>query len=396
MQYEIKAYRAPEGIIHLSLAASDDMDAQRQATEQGYRVIAIQRARRLPTLRRTGQRFSVPLFSQELLGFLDAGLGLVEAIGLLSRKARRPETRKVIETLARELAQGRSFSKALQAQPEIFPSLYVTTVRTSERTGNLIESLQRYLAYHRQLNIVREKILAASVYPALLMSVGVLVILFLMGYVVPRFSLVYEDLGNDLPWLSRMLMHWGHFFSENATLVFIALGALVTLFGYSASRYRTRTTIERLLWSIPAVGERMRLYQLARFTRTLAMLVAGGIPFVTALGMVSDLLHQPALRTGLRQAAQAIKEGRNVSDAFAANDLATEVGIRLIAVGERSGNLGETLERIAKLYDDEVARWVDWFSKLVEPALMMAIGLIIGFIVLLMYLPIFELASSIQ
>lgn len=138
------------------------------------------------------------------------------------------------------------------------------------------------------------------------------------------------------------------------------------------------------------------MYQLARFTRTLAMLVNGGIPFVTALDMVRDLLRQAALRQGLDHAAQAIREGRSVSDAFSQHGLATEVGVRLIAVSERSGTLGEGLERIAKLYDDDIARWVDWFARLFEPVLMIAIGLIIGLVVLLMYLPIFELASSIQ
>lgn len=126
------------------------------------------------------------------------------------------------------------------------------------------------------------------------------------------------------------------------------------------------------------------------------MLVSGGIPFVAALGMVGDLLQQPALRSGLHCTIKAITEGRSVSAAFAENELATEVGIRLIAVGERAGDLGHALERTAKLYDDEIARWVDWFSRLFEPALMMVIGLVIGVIVLLMYMPIFELANSIQ
>src|SRR5690606_18801678 len=139
---------------------------------------------------------------------------------------------------------------------------------------------------------------------------------------------------------------------------------------YGITRPRVRAWMERSLWSVPAFGEKMRLYQLARFTRTLAMLVNGGIPFVTALDMVGDLLRQPALRQGLERASQTIREGRAVSDAFAANGLATEVGVRLFAVGERSGDLGQAMERIAKLYDDDIARWVDWFARLFEPVLM--------------------------
>jgi general secretion pathway protein F len=396
MQFEIKAYRVPEGVTLLTLSAADLADATRQVQNQGYRVISARRQAVLSFSLATRRRFSVALFSQELLSLLEAGLSLVETVDILSRKSRDTDTRKILDALARHLREGRSFSRALEALPDAFPSLYIATVRSSEQTGDLAEALRRYLAYHRQLNLVRDKVVAASVYPALLVGVGLLVILFLLGYVVPRFSRVYEDLGNNLPWMSRLLMHWGQFFGEYAGWIIGGAGLLVAGVIYGITRPYTRALMERALWAIPAIGEKMRLYQLARFTRTLAMLVNGGIPFVTALDMVGDLLRQPALRQGLNNAARLIREGRAVSDAFAANALATEVGVRLLAVGERSGDLGQAMERIAKLYDDDIARWVDWFARLFEPLLMIAIGLIIGVIVLLMYFPIFELANSIQ
>jgi len=396
MQFEIKAYRIPEGVIRLCLTASDVTDAKRQAEIQGYRIIDIRRKLAWSASIGTRQRFSVALFSQELLALLEAGLSLVEIVDILSRKSRHAETKKILEALSRHLREGLSFSRALESLPGAFPSLYVATVRTSEQTGNLTEALRRYLAYHRQLNLVRDKIVSASVYPALLMGVGILVILFLLGYVVPRFSRVYEDIGGNLPWLSRLLMQWGQLFGQYAWPIVGSFAFLVAVGVYGLTRSSTRTIIERAFWSIPAVGEKMRLYQLARFTRTLAMLINGGIPFVTALDMLQDLLRQPALRQGLNQAARVIREGRAVSDAFSANSLATEVGVRLLVVGERSGDLGEAMERIAKLYDDDIANWVEWFTRLFEPLLMIAIGLVIGGIVLLMYLPIFELANSIQ
>lgn len=396
MQYELKAYRAPEGVTLLQLSATDEADARRQAESKGFRVISAQRQYSLSLRSRPNAKFSVPLFSQELLALLEAGLNLVEAIDILSRKSRLPETVKTLETLARHLREGLAFSAALEAIPGVFSSLYIATVRTSERTGDLPTALRRYLAYNQQINFVRDKIIAASVYPALLIGVGLLVIVFLLAYVVPRFSQVYEDLGDDLPWMSKVLMLWGQFFSEHAWWLLGGGAALVGALAFLLTRPRMLAALGRMVWSIPAIGEQMRLYQLARFTRTLAMLVNGGIPFVTALDMVRDLLRQAALRQGLDHASQAIREGRAVSDAFGQHGLATEVGVRLIAVSERSGALGEGLERIAKLYDDEISRWVDWFARLFEPALMIAIGLIIGLIVLLMYLPIFELASSIQ
>jgi general secretion pathway protein F len=397
MRYDVKVYRASEGASSLVLSASSVAEAKKQAEQDGFHVISVrQRASWNVALGRSNRAFSVALFSQELLALLEAGLGLVEAIGILGRKARRQESRVIVEQIAQCLREGLSFSRALEAVPDAFPPLYVATIQSSERTGDLVTALRRYLAYDQQIKLVRDKVVAASVYPLLLVTVGIVVVLFLLGYVVPRFSKVYEDLGDNLPWMSRLLMQWGQFVSEYGHALGMALVLGVVSFAYCLSRFSVRAALVRAVWGIPAIGEKLHLYQLARFTRTLAMLVNGGIPFVTALNLVSGLLRQPALRQGLEYAEQSIREGRSVSDAFAANGLATEVGVRLIAVGERSGSLGDALDRIAKLYDDEISRWVDWFTRLFEPVLMIGIGSIIGLIVLLMYLPIFELANSIQ
>lgn len=396
MQIKVKTFRPAHGVAWLVLEADSLADARKQAEVLGHQVISMRMQWRWRLSTRSRQDFSVPLFSQELVSLLEAGLSLIEIVDLLERKSRQAAAKKILASIYSRLQQGYSFSRTLEELPATFSPLYVATIRTSERTGDLIASLRRYLAYNQQINLVREKIIAASVYPALLMSVGALVILFLLGYVVPRFSQVYEDLGRDLPWMSQLLMYWGKLVGNYGAWLALAVAAtgagLVTIF----MRPSTRSVIERLLWSIPAVGEKMRLYQLARFTRTLAMLVKGGIPFVTSLEMVGGLLHQPALQNGLTRASQWIREGRSVSDAFAAHGLASEVGVRLLAVGERSGELGPAMERIAALYEDELARWVDWFGRLFEPLLMIGIGLIIGLIVILMYMPIFELASSIQ
>jgi general secretion pathway protein F len=149
------------------------------------------------------------------------------------------------------------------------------------------------------------------------------------------------------------------------------------------------------LWRIPAIGERMRVYQLARLYRTLGMLLRGGIPVVTAMGMVDGLLR-PNLRERLQLAAQDIREGRPLSNVMELRNLTTPVAVRMLRVGERSGHMGEMMERIGNFYDDEIARWVDWFTRLFEPILMTGIGLVVGVVVVLMYMPIFELAGSIQ
>lgn len=398
MRFNLRAYREAEGVVALSLDAEDLLSAQRQAEDRGYTVLSSRSGNgRLNMGFAGGRRFSVLLFGQELLALLDAGMGLIESLDILQRKAKQPESRRILEAVKSAVGEGRAFSQALEAVPSAFPVLFVATVRTSERTGDLAEALRRYLDYQQRLNAMRDKVVAASVYPVLLILIGVLVVAFLFMYVVPRFSRIYEDVGQGhLPLASRWLMHWGQLMGDHAwTLSGLALAALVGLV-FLLRRPATRAAVERWLWRLPALGEHLRVYQLARFTRTVAMLLKGGIPLVTALDMTGDLLRQPALKTGLEAARRAIREGRPVSDTFAAQGLATEVGGRLLVVGERSGELGEVMERIAALYDAETARTVDWFSRLFEPVLMIAIGLVIGGIVVLMYLPIFELAGSIQ
>jgi general secretion pathway protein F len=394
MMYEVKAYRASEGVVMLRFEVSDAGDAKRKAEAQGYRVISFRSQRALFGHARR-QHFPLPLFSQELLALLDAGLMLLEAIETLAEKERHPEVSRVLDELIRMLREGQHLSQAMQSFPAVFPPLYVATIRASERTGDMQEALRRYLSYQAQIDAVRKKIVNASIYPTLLFVVGGLVTLFLMAYVVPRFSHIYEDMGDNIPLMSRLLMEWGKLFEAHGELVVLGFVLLIAGSGYWLVRPETRVWLMRKLWQFPAIGERMRVYQLARFYRTTGMLLRGGIPLVTALDMVGDLLGY-GLRDNLQRANHQIREGRSVHESLCSHGLTTEVSLRMLLVGERSGSLGEMMERIAGFYDEDMARWVEWFSRLFEPLLMVVIGLIIGLIVLLMYMPIFELAGSIQ
>jgi len=235
----------------------------------------------------------------------------------------------------------------------------------------------------------------ASIYPALLIGVGGIVSLFLLLYVVPRFGRIYEERGSALPLFSRLLLTWGSAVDKHAPVVLSVFGGLILLGIYALRLANVRTAIGDALWRLPALGERLRMYQLARFYRTIGMLLRGGTPLVSALDMGGELLH-PLLRERLARASQAIREGRGVAQSLEANGLTTPVALRMLNVGEKSGNMGEMLEQIAAFHDEEMARWVDWFTRLFEPILMAIIGLVIGAIVILMYMPIFELAGNLQ
>jgi len=396
MRYEVKALRGEDELTAFALDAVDMADATAQAQDQGYSVISIKPKAGWPVWRMpsTG-KFPLVLFSQELLALLEAGLSLVESLEALAEKEQQPDIRKTLAQIIASLYEGHTFSHALQHSPANFPLLYVATVRACEKTGALPEALSRYVAYQSQMDAVKRQVVSASIYPLLLAAVGTLVTLFLMVYVVPRFSHIYADIGGDLPLMSRLLMRWGQLLDANGAV--ILTGALLALAGviYSATRPASKLWLIRKLWQLPSLGRRLHVYQLARFYRSLGMLLRGGMPVVTSLQMVSDLLES-SLRGQLTLASASIREGHALSGAMEQYGLTTPIASRMLRVGERTGRMGEMMERIAAFYEEETARWVERFTKLFEPLLMVFIGLIIGGIVVLMYFPIFELAGSIQ
>jgi general secretion pathway protein F len=397
MQFTIRSIDRSAAVSTITLDAPSKELAMQTATERGLRVLSITGGASLglPNVRRRKSDFPVGQFSQELLTLLNAGLALVESIETLNEKETRSERKDILGKLVADLFRGNSLSNALAQFPDTFPPLFVATVRASERTGGLPEALEKYVAYQSQLDTVKKKIVSASIYPVLLMVAGTLVIAFLLGYVVPKFAKIFEDLGGEVPWMSKLLIHWGHFAQDYGLMLLIGIGVSIVALGFWIARPETPTRIVETLQKIPALGERIRIYQLARFYRSLGMLLRGGMPAVASLELVSDLLPG-ALSKQLGIATQLIREGTPFSQAMERTGLTTAVSARMLRVGERTGQMGEMMERIALFYDSEISQWIDWFVKLFEPLLMAFIGLVIGFIVVVMYFPIFELAGSIR
>lgn len=395
MNYLIKAIDRQAAVVQLSLVADNLPEAQRMAEEQGLRVLSVRATRQPWQLKRGRESFPLVLFSQELSTLLNAGLALVDALESLAEKESTASAGQILEKLVRLLYEGKSFSQALSRFPAIFPPVYIALVQASEETGSVSEALARYVAYRRRLDELRQKIISAAVYPLLLLCVGGGVLLFLLGYVVPRFSLVFEGLDSSLPWLSRVLMNTGLFLHEHQGPLFAALlgsiAALVALIRQPGFRRLAGRQLQRL----PGVHQRLFLYELARFYRSLGILLQGGIPILTAMDMARGLLGGEAQHR-LVGATTLIREGHALSSALQSQQLSTPVSLRMLRAGEQAGNLGQMMERTADFYDEEISRWIDWFVRLFEPLLMTFIGLLIGVIVILMYIPIFELASSIQ
>ncbi|PKO49355.1 MAG: type II secretion system protein [Betaproteobacteria bacterium HGW-Betaproteobacteria-4] len=394
MDYDVMAVFPGRGVCRLTVSAeSPDLVAALPALQGG--VVVSQRALGRRQARGRGGKFPLPLFTRQLLSLLQAGLTVVEGLETLAEQDQGSVTSEVLGSLLSHLREGQSLSAALQRHPEAFPELYVATVRASERTGDMPEALQRYLVFHEKLAELKKKIVSAAIYPVLLMAVGALVTLFLLGYVVPRFALVFADSGRDPEGISSLLFAWGGFINHHAGELAVGAGlavaGLIGLFSLPV----VRAAVARAAWRVPALGERIRLVFLARFYRTTGMLLRAGIPLKTTLGMVAEILPV-ALRAGLLQAIADIEQGRPFSAAAESGGLTTPVAMRMIAVGERSGQLGDMMEAVATFYDEEINRLVDMFTRLFEPLLMTVIGGVIGGIVLLLYMPIFDLAGNFQ
>jgi general secretion pathway protein F len=393
MQFRVKVIDSGRGVSICDVEAADEADVRRQLVAQGRRIIAISSMRKLTI----GRAARVPLvgFSQELVALLEAGLSLVEAIDTLTEKEANVSMRRGLEQIRARLFEGRTLSAALEELPGSFPPLYVATVRASERTGDLREALVRFVAYQQQIDTLKKKLVSASIYPLVLCGAGILVTLFLLGYVVPRFSGIYQDLGSELPTASMLLMKWGLMLQAHGMRTLLIAIACVGAMIHLATRPGMRTAVARAVVEIPAIGRHVQTYQLARLYRTIGMLLRGGTPAPAAIKMSEGLLSV-GLRPALARALREVQEGRSIADALERNTLTTSVAARMLQVGERSGNMGEMMERIAAFYDEELARTIDILTRLIEPLLMAFIGLLIGFIVVLMYFPIFELAAVLQ
>src|SRR3954471_8526289 len=281
MQYEIHALDERRQVVALALEAPSEEAARKEAAGRGLSVFAVKHLEARKVLRLLLKRpaaFPTTLFSIELMALLEAGLNLVEALSTLAEKNEGGGSNAVLSGLVGAIRRGEPFSQAVARFPRHFSPLYVATIKASERTGNVKEALSRYIAYQEELDRVREKVVSASIYPAILMIVGALVLGFLMLYVVPRFAQVYEDMAHSLPFFSRLLLAFGSFVGKHSLALVCGLLALGGLSAWMVRRPAVSTALCERLWRLPALGSRMKVYQLARLYRTAGMLMRAGIP----------------------------------------------------------------------------------------------------------------------
>lgn len=372
--------------------AEDLAAAMAAAMAEGWQVQGLASEASTPDAsKRRG--LALPLFTQQLLALLEAGLTLPEALGALVQKETEAGAAAQLRGLLDELQQGRPLSHALEQAA--FPPVYVALVRAAETTGELTGALRRMLEHLQQVGRVRKVVASAALYPAMLVGVGLLVLMFLIGYVVPRFATVYEGNGQALPAATEGFLALGRWIHDHAALAAGAGLTVLTGIGLTARRLGLGGMLALAAKLLPGSARRAAEFRSARFMRSVGLLLEAGLPLPRAMAMSADLLGVDQ-QSALQAVQQAVQQGRTFSDAMGSQGLAGPVALSLLRVGERSGQQSAMLLRAAQFAEAELEQWIERASRLLEPLLMLFIGAVVGGVVVLMYLPIFDLAGALN
>ena len=335
------------------------------------------------------------LFNQELLVLLKAGLPIIQALDTILESG-GGKLNEILAAIREDVKGGMDLSAAFEKYPRVFPHLYIASIRAGERTGDLPQTIRRYIAFLKRTEGFRGKIIAALFYPAILITVAAVAITLLLVYVVPTFSTIYADSGAALPVPTQMLINFTTFLRQYLLLFIGVAFAGVAVFRGWRNTEGGRYTVDGLKVRTPLIGTITVRYALAGFTRTLATVLGSGIPIVEALRMSVGTLNNKVLERGLLIAVHRVEEGSRLSSALEGMKLMPPLALRMLTVGETTGSLEEMLSDISDYFEDEIERNLQVLTTAIEPAIMVVMGVVIGTIIVTMYLPIFKIASTVS
>jgi type IV pilus assembly protein PilC len=334
------------------------------------------------------------LFNQELLVLLKAGLPIIQALDTILESG-SGKLNQILSGIREDVKGGMAFSHAFEKYPRVFPQLYIASIQAGERTGDLPQTIKRYIVFLKRTEGFRSKVIAALFYPAILISVAAIAIGMLLIYVVPTFSQIYSESGSALPLPTQMLINFTGFL-KRYLLLFVAI--VVVGFSFFKRWKETpagRYAVDRVKIRTPLIGKMAANYSVAGFTRTLGTVLGSGIPIIEALRMSVGTLNNKVLERSLLSAVVRVEEGSKLSSALAGVRLLPPLALRMLTVGETTGSLEEMLSDISDYFEEEIERNLQVLTTSIEPAIMVVMGVVIGTIIITMYLPIFKIASTV-
>ncbi len=342
----------------------------------------------------SGRRFLV--LNQEMLVLIRSGLPILQVLDTLVDRMEAGGLLNTLQDIRSDVRGGNSLSGSFGRFPKIFPQLYVASLQAGEQSGDLPVTLARYIEYQKRVEAIRAKVRSATFYPALLAVAVTVVLGFLLLYVIPSFTQVYADANMQLPLLTRMVIALANGLVTGLPVWLPAILISFFLLRAYARTERGALTLDKIKLRLPFFGALLSEYALSTFCRTFAITMASGLPIVQAMQMSRGTLNNRVLEKGLAEAVNRIKEGARISEALEQTGNFPIIALRMIGVGETSGSLVDMLTDVSDYYEDEVERRLDRLTTMVEPLMMMTMGLLIGGIVVAMYIPIFQMAGTVQ
>jgi type IV pilus assembly protein PilC len=329
------------------------------------------------------------ILNQQFNTLIKAGLPILKSLDLLATRATSPKLRPTIAQIRDRVREGKALSEAV-AEAGVFSKVYSTAILAGEKSGNLSGVLDYYIAYQKVSTGVRKKILATLVYPVLLVCVAIIIVTYLVTGVIPKFALLYRDLNVELPAPTRLLIaltvDYRYYFLVGVVALFAA-AFLVYLWSRSEEG---GTAFDRFKFRLPVIGDTLLKFQVAQFSRTLSTLLTGGTPLVAGLQTACDSITSRLLRSTVGQATQMVREGESLHSALASRGVMPELALDMIEVGESSGALSPMLVSVAEFYEEEVNLRLTALVSLIEPILLVFMGMFVAFILISLYLPIFS------
>jgi len=388
------------GEISESVYVADSEDRlRRELAEKGLFVLSLQRRGMLPAFgvnrsrRHRIKRQEFIVFNQELATLLKAGMPLVQSLDILRQRVLNPTFKAVLDGVYEKVKAGAALSDSFAEHPELFPAVYSASLMAGERAGNLDEVIRRYVAYEKVIGAVRRRTISALIYPAILVTLMLVLVGIIVLRVVPAFSEFYSQFGKALPLSTRIIVGLSNFVVANFALIAVAVGAVI-VFGVSWWKQPgQRVRIDKWLLELPWAGETVRKFATAQLARTLATLLGGGIPLVNSLEIGTRAMTNRYLAGELGEVGRRVREGDSFAQSLLARGVFPDVAVKMVEVGESTGALQEMLSSLAEFYDEEIETEVARFITLIEPLILVVMGAVIALVVLALYMPLFELSS---
>jgi type IV pilus assembly protein PilC len=333
------------------------------------------------------------VFNQELATLLKAGMPLVQSLDLLKRRVVSPTFRTVLNDVHDKVRSGTALSDAFAAHGDLFPRVYTASLLAGERSGNLDAVMRRYVEYTKIVETVKRKTLSALVYPAILVTLALAIVAIIVLYAVPAFSDFYSSFGADLPLVTRAIVRFSAVLRSQFLLISVAVVATVLLFIGWIRQPGQRAKFDHLILGLPMLGAVARQFSTSQMARTLATLLGGGLPLVNALDIAAKSVSNRYMAKQLDTVSLRVREGESFAAALDARRAFPEVAVKMAEVGESTGALQDMLNTVADFYDEEISTTMDRFVTLIEPTLLVIMGIIIASLLLAMYMPLFQLSS---